>query len=77
MFIASIDTRHFNFTALDVTETQAKKTLMKGWAIHCEQYPEADPEHVTMDDISITQLFVGQCTRDGEVLKEGAAHGSS
>ena len=68
MFIAQVDTHHFNFTAVGNTESQAKEFLMRGWRKHCEYYPAADPNHIQEDDISVVELEQGQCSRDGLVI---------
>ena len=67
MHIATVETRHFSFIALGETEEQAKKVLMQGWAVHCEE-TGASKHYITDDDINVTELDVGQCARDHSVL---------
>lgn len=69
LYVAAIHTRNFSFLALGDSDASAREALMRGWAAHCKQ-TLAQPDYIGKDDINVTELAVGQCSRDGTVLEE-------
>ena len=70
MHIATVTTRHFEFMAAGHTHKAAKSALMRGWAEHCKDYPQADTASVTENDITVDELRFGQCLRDHSPITE-------
>ena len=66
MHLATLDTRHYSFTALDATPERATAAVMAAWDLHCEQTPGADPNYATADDVTVTHMPIGVGLRDGE-----------
>lgn len=71
MYLATFDAgRHFTFTALGHTEQEAREALAAGWAVHCRQYPGADPDYFDPDeDVNVTRMPVGVALRDGDPIQ--------
>lgn len=72
MCIATINTGHFDFTAVGVNANDAKRVLLEGWMEHCNQYPDAERGLMTNliagGDVQFTFIGLGQCARDYEVI---------
>lgn len=63
MFIATCETRNFDFLAVGRTAEEARESLLNGWRRHCQQ-TGAEHDHVTEEDINIDECQPGQCLRD-------------
>jgi hypothetical protein len=65
--IATITTRHYDFMAAGESNQKAVGALLAGWQEHC-RITGGQPEHVRKDDISLVEIEMGQCLRDGAVI---------
>jgi hypothetical protein len=70
MFLASLETSHFSFNALDTTEKKAIAALKRGLKIHCNQYNVYAEEMwaTYKDDVNVFPIELGGALRDGEEL---------
>lgn len=75
MFVATFETPNFTFQAAGQTEASAREALAEGWAEHCKQHPRAEASYLETcaDDVRVTRVEAGSCTRDGEPLTGAAA----
>ena len=63
MYIATIDTPNFNFTAAGNSEDGARAAFMEGWAVHCREY-DADIAYIHRDDLRVIEILPGEFWRD-------------
>lgn len=70
MFIAELDTPHFNFRAAGTTDKEARDAMRRGWAKHKRQmggrasWVWADLE----DGVNVYEISAGGSVRDGSPL---------
>ena len=67
MWIATCETRSFDFLALGRTEREAKDALLDGWRRHCLM-TGAQLSHVTTDDITTVKIAAGQCLSGHDLI---------
>ena len=69
MWLASWETRHFDFTAIGKTRAECIQILAHGWCRHCATYG-GDPDYFTqyVEDVNFTKISLGDCLRDGEKI---------
>ncbi|MDK9702451.1 MAG: hypothetical protein OEL20_04875 [Sulfuritalea sp.] len=69
MFIASLDTSNFTFTALGETSGEARAALQRGLREHGVQYKlPADWFQEFADAIHLDEVMIGDCLRDHEPM---------
>lgn len=72
MFIATLDTAHFEFVALGNTFEQATQALREGWLEHGNQYEGVDRGYIERaiadGDVRVLRIGPGECARDGSVI---------
>lgn len=66
MVIATLETRHFTFTALGETREEALHALRLGWAAHAEQTGARGK--LDEDDVSFLDIEPGQVFRDQTLI---------
>lgn len=79
MWIAEYDSRNFSFIAVGESETHAKVALVEGLKQHAKQYGieenwftylyESVEEWLDDGEVNVVELQMGQCARDGSVIK--------
>jgi hypothetical protein len=69
VIVATLETRHWSFCALGKDEAQAREALRRGWEVHREQ-TSGSPWEYFSDGVVCVELEPGQCTRDGDILRE-------
>lgn len=70
-FIASVDTRNFDFEAFGLTDAQAREALRQTLVKHVQQYaPRIADDWVglTMEDCSVREVWIGAGYRDRQLL---------
>ena len=65
MFLATYQTRHFEFSALGKSEREARRQCKIAWEIHVAEYSKFSP-----DDVCVTEMITGAPYRDGELLTD-------
>ena len=72
MILATFSTRHFDFTALAESESEAKNLLALAWLEHRRQYPDADSQvmydAINQGDINFVEISLGEVARDGSII---------
>lgn len=72
MILATISTRHYDFTALGHNEQEALDVLLMAWARHCDQVPDADPslmaQAIEDGDVNLNTIAPGVVLRDGSPI---------
>ena len=63
MYLATLDTRHFSFVALDTTEEETLAQMQQAWIIHQEQTGATYEWEEIKEDVSLTFI------RQGDVLR--------
>jgi hypothetical protein len=71
LWIATLDTRHFTFTACGVTEAKAREAMEAGWKLHAAEYGDSVAPFSDFEDgVNCLQVQVGKCYRDFDQLGE-------
>tara|TARA_Y100000310_G_scaffold289139_1_gene315330 strand:- start:311 stop:838 length:528 start_codon:yes stop_codon:yes gene_type:complete len=68
MFMATYETRAFDFTAFGEKETDAVNALLNGWHSHCLEYDGGLGTEITKidrDEINMIEVRVGEVVRGG------------
>lgn len=72
VYVATLDTRHYTFTAVANTEADAISAMKRGWEKHTAQWGGQDDPGAAWerweDGVRVTKLLLGECARDGTVL---------
>lgn len=72
MFIASVNTGHYDWTALAETEKDVEAALLKAWARHCAQVPGVYRylmrELIEDGEVNIHPIESGTVLRDGREI---------
>jgi len=68
MWIAEYDSSHFSFVAVGEQRVRAIYALKRGLRKHGEEYG-CDPHWWDNDGINTYQIQMGECLRDGSVIK--------
>lgn len=75
LYLATLSTRNFDFTALGLTEDEARDAIRIGWNRHNRQTgSELEWTHLA-EDVNVTPMEVGHPYRDGSFLRGGDAQG--
>ena len=73
MFLATYETRHFEFSVIAETEEDARKQCEAGWEMHKVQYSHNRNmviwDDFLTDDISVTEMVVGIPMRDRDSIR--------
>lgn len=71
MWLATLDTAHFTFAALGVTEIAAMAALRTGWEAHVARLGlhYAPSWSALADDVALVYIPADGCVRDGEVIR--------
>lgn len=67
MFIASFDSRSFEFIAIGESAEAAQAAMIKGLKVHSKEM-NISPDWWTVDDFKINECPVGGCLRDHSIL---------
>lgn len=65
MFLATLDTPNYRFTALGTTEEEARGIIGAAWTQHAEQYGAVLTWDDLADDVNTEELTPGTANRDG------------
>lgn len=65
--LVTFDTRHFEFTGLATTQSNAERLMAKAWRLHCKQ-TGADLDYFQIDCLGLLDLSPGQVFRDFDRL---------
>ncbi len=68
VYVATMETRNFTFTAVGEDEAQARAGIEEAWRVHCEQHARADKNYIDDCDITVLAMHVGSAYRDGEAI---------
>lgn len=68
MFLATLDTGNYRFTALGTTEQEARGILGAAWQHHAEQMGAILDLDDIADDVTVQELHPGTANRDGSPL---------
>lgn len=70
MVLATVNTGHFQFTALGADKEECDVLLLAAWRKHCRQVPHADAllmrEIVADGEVNYSSIERGSVLRDGE-----------
>mgnify|MGYP003150356295 CR=1 FL=1 len=71
MFLATYQTRHFEFSVLAETEKEARKRCEAGWEMHKVQYSHEDVPWADFlkDEVCVTKMVVGIPMRDRDSIR--------
>ncbi len=64
VYVATVNTGHFDFMALGVSDDDARTRLLEAWAAHAQQ-TGATPGLIDRDEINVSSGAIGQVFRDG------------
>lgn len=74
MFLATYQTRHFEFSALGKSEREARRQCKIAWEIHVAEYSKFSVNipwgKFSPDDVCVTEMITGAPYRDGELLTD-------
>ena len=76
IWLAIVDTRHFEFSAIGWTRDDALTSVMAAWEVQVD-YTGADPDHISDDDVRLYEMEVGVGYRDWSQLWPKRDSGSS
>ena len=66
MIHAIFESRNFTFEAFAPDQYRAQQLMEALFKVHCEQYPTADPDYFTIDDVIYRNVDIGCAYRDGD-----------
>lgn len=67
LFLAEMQTRHYDFTVVAESEEAARAAMAAAWEVHCDQ-TGAYREAFDQDDVNVTPITPGVVLRDGRPL---------
>ena len=73
LYLATYDTRRFEFSALGKSEREARRQCKIAWGIHVEQYRKVGAWNFAEfcpGDVCVTEMITGAPYRDGELLTD-------
>lgn len=74
MFIARVDTHHFNFMAAGDTEAQALNTLRCGWQTWATQTGATYTADEIVEAAHVDEITPGMCIVDGDLVIYSEPH---
>lgn len=67
IWVATLCTPHWSFTATGKTMREARSVLMKGWRVHAKQ-TGCDPKYIVPGDVRVLECPLGMCLRDDRII---------
>ena len=71
IWLATLESRNFGFTAMGKTKAAARAALVEGLALHGRQY-DCEPNwwewNGWEDEVHLVELGGGECLRDGDTM---------
>jgi hypothetical protein len=65
IYYAWVEGSRFTFSAVGLTEAQAKDAVMAAWHAHVKQ-TDADPDYIRREDVQLLEMKPGQGYRDND-----------